>query len=69
MVWALLLAVWRLGALGLIAIGLSGVLSLALGETYGAGFISGDAPGVTYTPARCNDFSPGHRAGLTTGWG
>ena len=38
----------RLGAIGLVAAGLG-----ALG---GTSFVSGDPPGVTYTPARCADF-------------
>jgi hypothetical protein len=42
-----------LAALGAIAVGLSGVLSGVFGRLWGAGFVSGDLPGVAYTAARC----------------
>jgi hypothetical protein len=42
-----------LAALGAIAVGLSGVLSEVFGRLWGAGFVSGDLPGVAYTAARC----------------
>ena len=45
-----------LAAVGFIAIGLSGVLSFGFGALAGKDFVSGDLPGVTYTPQRCSDF-------------
>lgn len=42
-----------LAALGAIAVGLSGILSEVFGQLWGAGFVSGDLPGVAYTAARC----------------
>src|SRR3954471_21517414 len=41
---------------GLIAIGLSGLIVLAFGASFGRQFVAGDAPGVTYTAARCSDY-------------
>jgi hypothetical protein len=46
---------WHLGAIGLIAIGLSGALSLGARATMGSSFVAGDPAGVTYTSARCGD--------------
>lgn len=40
-------------AIGAIAVGLSGLLSEVFGRLWGAGFVSGDLPGVAYTAARC----------------
>lgn len=45
-----------LATAGLLAIGASGVLALALGWQFGHGFIAHDAPGVQYTAERCRDF-------------
>jgi HAAS len=45
-----------LAAVGFIAIGLSGVLSFGFGALVNRDFVSGDLPGVTYTPQRCDDF-------------
>lgn len=42
-----------LAAVGAIAVGLSGLLSELFGRLWGAGFVSGDRPGVAYTAARC----------------
>jgi hypothetical protein len=47
---------WLAGGLGLVAIGISGLLAEAFGRTYGAAFVAGDAPGVTYTAGRCADY-------------
>lgn len=48
---AALLLTW----VGLLAIGASGILAGAMGSAFGADFVAGDFPGVTYTPARCAD--------------
>jgi hypothetical protein len=45
-----------LGGVGLVAIGVSGLVAELLGRLLGAGFVAGDLPGVTYTPARCAEF-------------
>jgi hypothetical protein len=58
---------WLLGAVGLLAIGLSGLLAALMDLLWGAHFVAGDADGVTYTARRCADFQeyfPGH--GCTT---
>jgi hypothetical protein len=47
---------WLAGGLGLLAIGLSGLVAEVFGRLFGAAFVAGDAPGVTYTPARCADY-------------
>jgi hypothetical protein len=46
----------RLGGVALVAIGASGLVAELLGRLLGAGFVAGDLPGVTYTPARCAEF-------------
>ncbi len=45
-----------LTAIGLLAIGASGLLALILGWAAGKDFISGNLPGVTYTASRCQQF-------------
>jgi hypothetical protein len=45
-----------LAGAGLVAIGISGLLAELLGRLFGAGFVAGDLPGITYTPARCAEF-------------
>ena len=52
----LVLAAVRLAAIGLIAVGISGVLAWAMGSIAGRTFVAGDPPGVAYTAARCRDF-------------
>jgi hypothetical protein len=42
-----------LAAIGALAVGLSGAVSELFGRLWGAGFVSGDLPGVAYTAARC----------------
>jgi hypothetical protein len=54
-----------LAAIGLIAIGLSGLLAAGFGAAYGKGFVSGDVAGVTYTPARCADYFEYEQAART----
>jgi len=46
----------RLGAIGLVAVGLSGGVALLLGTVAGRSFVSGDAPSVSYTAARCAEY-------------
>jgi HAAS len=48
------------GSFVLIGIGLSGALAAGGAAVLGPSFISGDAPGVTYTPDRCDDFMGFH---------
>jgi len=48
-------ALW-LVAIGFIAIGISGVIALAMGSTLGHKFVAADAPGVVYTAERCAEF-------------
>jgi hypothetical protein len=50
------LAALRLAAIALVAIGLSGVLAFGLGLVEGRAFVSGRAPGVTYSAQSCRDF-------------
>lgn len=47
-------------AVGLLAIGASGLLSVAFRATLGDRFVAADLPGVTYTAARCRDFEEYH---------
>ena len=58
--WAVLAELVRtatlLGAVALIAIGASGAIAELFGRLFGASFVAGDLPGVTYTPERCADF-------------
>jgi hypothetical protein len=46
----------RLGAIGLIAVGVSGGVALLLGTFAGTSFVSGDAPTVRYTAVRCAEY-------------
>jgi hypothetical protein len=43
-------------AIGLLAIGLSGLLAWGAGAAFGKPFVSGDATGVTYTAPRCAEY-------------
>jgi hypothetical protein len=45
-----------LGAVGLVAIGASGLVAELIGRVFGPAAVAGDPPGVTYTAARCADF-------------
>ncbi|MDN3355867.1 permease prefix domain 1-containing protein [Actinomadura sp. DC4] len=60
---ALAWALAPLAAVGLIAVGVSGVISEVLGRLFGPAFVSGDLPWVRYTPQRCAELRglfPGH---------
>jgi hypothetical protein len=46
-----------LSAIGLIAVGVSGVVAEIMGHLWGAVFVSGDLTGTTYTSSRCDDFT------------
>jgi hypothetical protein len=52
----LVLVVGLLGAIGAIAVGTSGLLSVGMDAAYGATFVAGDQPTVTYTAARCAEY-------------
>jgi hypothetical protein len=52
----LVFAAVRVGAIGLVAIGVSGVIAWGMGTVAGKAFVAGDPPGVTYSAARCRDF-------------
>jgi HAAS domain-containing protein len=49
-----------LAVIGLIAIGISGGVAALFGSVFGKPFVSGDAPGVVYTQARCADYLEYH---------
>ncbi|WP_285727658.1 permease prefix domain 1-containing protein [Psychromicrobium xiongbiense] len=53
---AYLARLWPMVGLGLVVIGASGLLSVALEALLGPMFYAGDRNGTTYTPARCSDF-------------
>jgi hypothetical protein len=50
------LALLLVGAVGLLAIGLSGLVARGAGAALGKPFVSGDAPGVTYSAERCAQY-------------
>jgi hypothetical protein len=45
-----------LGALGLVAIGASGIVAAAAGRVFGESWVAGDPPTVRYTAADCADY-------------
>lgn len=46
-----------LGAVGFLAIAVSGLLAEVMGRLWGAGFVAGDVPGTAYSPSRCAEFT------------
>jgi hypothetical protein len=48
-------AAWLLGSIGMISFSLSGALDWVIGREFGAAVIAPDAPGQTYSAARCAD--------------
>jgi hypothetical protein len=52
---SLALGVVFLAWVGFVSIGVSGVVAAGMQAAFGAGFLAGDFPGVTYTPDRCAD--------------
>jgi hypothetical protein len=54
--WNLALSLGFLAAIGLTAIGASGVVAAVGGRVVGKAFVAGDAPGVTYTKERCAQY-------------
>lgn len=53
---ALVRAAVPFGAIGLVAIGVSGLLAELFGHAFGPRFVAGDPPDIRYTAARCADF-------------
>jgi len=51
----LTLTLFRLAAVGLVGVGVSGLLALLGGLLYGKNFVAADPSGVAYTPSRCRD--------------
>jgi len=47
---------WLLAAVGMIAIGVSGLVAELMGRVFSPNFVAGDPSGVTYTPDRCADY-------------
>lgn len=48
-------AAWLVGSIGLASFGLSGMLDWWFGTMFGPGIVAPDAPGQTYSTARCAD--------------
>jgi hypothetical protein len=56
LVWSAILSLWLVGAIGLVAVGVSGGVAAAMGAVVDKAFVAGDQPGVTYTPERCAEY-------------
>lgn len=56
LIFHLIVSLGLLFGVGLVAVGASGVLAAGLGAAFGTAFVSGDPPGRTYSPQRCDDF-------------
>jgi hypothetical protein len=52
---SLVLGVLFLTWVGFVSVGVSGIVAAAMQAAFGAGFLAGDLPGVTYTSDRCAD--------------
>jgi hypothetical protein len=62
---SLALAILFLAWVGFLAIAVSGALAAAMQTAFGAEFVAGDIPGVTYTADRCADLEEYAPAGTT----
>ena len=52
----LFVGTWLVGAIGLLAIGLSAAVAELMGRAFGADFVAGDPEGVSYTAERCAEY-------------
>jgi hypothetical protein len=52
---SLALGILFLAWVGFVSIGVSGVVAAGMQAAFGAGFLAGDLPDVTYTPDRCTE--------------
>jgi len=52
----LVVVAYVLGGVGCVAIGASGFVAAGMASTFGARFVAGSPPGVTYTGERCAEF-------------
>ncbi|MHB8719408.1 MAG: hypothetical protein ACYDAC_11035 [Candidatus Dormibacteria bacterium] len=57
---------WLLASVACVGIGVSGVIASVMSALWGAGFVSGDLPGDTYTPDRCQQLFHLAPAGTVT---
>jgi hypothetical protein len=62
---SLALGILFLAWVGFVSIGVSGVVAAGMQAAFGAGFLAGDFPGVTYTPDRCADLKEYAPSGAT----
>jgi hypothetical protein len=62
---SLALGVLFLAWVGFVSIGASGVVAAGMQAAFGAGFLAGDLPDVTYTPDRCADLKEYAPSGAT----
>jgi hypothetical protein len=62
----LAISILGLAGVGLVTIGLSGLVALAMGLAFGKSFVAGDPPGVTYTSERCAEFMEYYKGNCNT---